>query len=185
MTGILFPSLEAQLPLSDLDGLNVWHQTRLEEEDVESIPNMATVDIVDLLLNTRIPPERIIDWVDQAILYTHLSQYHDLKYRAKLRAHGIRTASGLLYAYERSECQLDRPIFEAILPHEPDGRSPIRGIAMALFTNPNLCLIQAWRGLTIASDEVAVLPRHEAHSEVSNPEPPTQITNGKLAVQLS
>jgi hypothetical protein len=166
-----------------LDGLNVWHQTRLEEEDVESIPNMATADIVDLLLNTRIPPERIIDWVDQAILYTHLSQDDDLKYRAKLRAHGIRTASGFLYAYDRSECQHDRPNFETILPYEPGGRSAIRGLAMTLFTNPNLCLIQAWRGLTILSEEVAALPRHDTKAEVPVTEPATQIANGKVAAQ--
>jgi hypothetical protein len=29
---------------------------RLEEEDIENVPNMATTDIVELFLTTRIPP---------------------------------------------------------------------------------------------------------------------------------
>jgi hypothetical protein len=52
----------SQLPVSDLDGLTVWHEARLEEEeDIENIPNMANADLVELLLNTRLPSERIID----------------------------------------------------------------------------------------------------------------------------
>src|SRR6266496_1095048 len=66
------PSMESRMPVSNLDGLTVWHEARLEEEDIENIPNMATAEIVDLMLRTRFPPDRIIDWVDQAILLTHL-----------------------------------------------------------------------------------------------------------------
>ena len=35
---------------------------------------MASADIVELMLNTRLPADRIIDWVDQAILYTTSGQ---------------------------------------------------------------------------------------------------------------
>jgi hypothetical protein len=35
------PSMRSDLPISDLDGLTVWHEARLEEEDVENLPNMA------------------------------------------------------------------------------------------------------------------------------------------------
>src|SRR6266571_4504770 len=70
--GFFIPSLSSQLPISDLDGLTVWHEARLEEEDVENVPNMATADLVDLMRQTRFPPDRIIDWVDQAILFTHI-----------------------------------------------------------------------------------------------------------------
>ena len=68
------PNLESKFTLDGLDGLTVWHQSRLEEEDIENIPNMATADIVDLLVNTRLPAGRIIDWVDQAILLTYLRE---------------------------------------------------------------------------------------------------------------
>jgi hypothetical protein len=52
----------------------VWHEARFEEEDIENVANMASTDIVELLLNARMPPNRIIDWVDEAILYTYLGQ---------------------------------------------------------------------------------------------------------------
>ena len=53
---IRLKSMESDLPLSDLDGLTVWHEARLEEEDIENIPNMATTDLVELFINTRFPP---------------------------------------------------------------------------------------------------------------------------------
>src|SRR5262249_9713808 len=40
----ILPSMESRMPVSDLDGLTVWHEVRLEEEDIENIPNMATTD---------------------------------------------------------------------------------------------------------------------------------------------
>ena len=39
----VLPSLESRLPVSDLDGLTVWHESRLEEQDIENVPNMASV----------------------------------------------------------------------------------------------------------------------------------------------
>ena len=71
-SGYFVPSLKTAQPVSDLDGLTIWHEARLEEEDVENVPNMATADLVELMLNTRFPPDRVIEWVDQAILLTHI-----------------------------------------------------------------------------------------------------------------
>ena len=146
--GLVVPSLQTQLPVNQLDGLTVWHEARLEEEDIENIPNMATADIVDLMTNTRLPPDRIIDWVDQAILYTHLGPEKvkdPTTSRAVLRAHGIRTASSLVEAYNMSARHKDQEKFEAIFPGE--GRNRMRSLVDAIGTNPNLKLIQTWRGV--------------------------------------
>lgn len=148
---LLAPNLQTQLPISDLDGLTVWHEARFEEEDIENIPNMATADIVDLLINTRFPPDRVIDWVDQAILYTHLGHEEKRKgegptRRELLRAHGIRTASALVEVYNRSEAHGDRAEFEQVL--SGDGRRRVRSLVDAVGSNPNLKLIQTWRGLS-------------------------------------
>ncbi len=145
------PSLQTELPISQLDGLTVWHESRLEEEDIENVPNMATADMVDMLLNTRFPPDRIVDWVDQAILYTHLgpskSNGRTDPRREALRSQGIRTASSLIEAYTRSEAHGDRDEFEKILVDANSKRSPIRTLVDTMQTNPNLHLIQTWRGL--------------------------------------
>ena len=148
------PSLRSNMPLSDLDGLTVWHEARLEEEDIENVPNMASADIVELMLNTRMPPDRIVDWVDQSILYTQLgsaargnsgegNSTSSLGDCQRLRAHGIRSASALLAAYGQSGKRGDLELFETILPSE--GRSRLRSLADTLGNNPNLTLVQRWR----------------------------------------
>lgn len=170
---IVVPSLQTQLPLSDLDGLTVWHEARFEEEDIENIPNMATADLVDLLINTRFAPDRIIDWVDQSILYTHLGPEKKKKdvesRRAILRAHGIRTATSLVEVYNTSEFHKDQEAFEKLLPG--NGRNPIRSLTDAVGTNPNLKLLQTWRGLlphshstTKNSSDLEAVASAEAHA---------------------
>ena len=165
------PSLQTELPISDLDGLTVWHESRLEEEDIENVPNMATAELVDMFLNTRFPPDRIIDWVDQAILYTHLGRIttngRDPR-RDALRAQGIRTASALVEAYNQSDTHGDRAEFEKLLKDEHSPRIPMRSLVDALQTNPNLRLIQTWRGL---------LPHtHTKHTQAPKPAVKTGVT---------
>jgi len=134
--GAVVPSLKTQLPISDLDGLTVWHETRLEEEDIENVPNMATANFVDLMLNTRVPADRIIDWVDQAILYTHLgADQAGTKRREALRRCGIRTASAYVRA---AEAHTAVELKEAT-------KDEVELVSKALETNPNLRLVQRWR----------------------------------------
>jgi len=146
IAGVVVPSMVSQLPVSDLDGLTVWHEARLEEEDIENIPNMATADLVELLLNTRFPPERIIDWTDQAILYTQLGPQEPKKgqpnVREKLRIHGIRTATSLLrVAAEQKPDAFNRIMSEG-------DQSLMQNLKASLATNSNLELIQRWRAIS-------------------------------------
>ena len=143
LTGAAFivPSLDTQLPVSDLDGLTVWHKSRLEEEDIENIPNMATSNLVDFMLHTRVPANRMIDWVDQAILYTHIGAGEGVEERRKnLRACGVRTASSLVAAFWSSKdpVKLQETMKETV---------PLELTVGALCTNRNLRLVQRWRGL--------------------------------------
>jgi len=153
MAGLIVPSMISQLPISDLDGLTVWHEARLEEEDIENIPNMATADLVELLLNTRLPPERIIDWTDQAILYTQLGPQEEKKgevnAREKLRIHGIRTATSLLWASAEARRQGNHDAFDKILT-DREGNSAMPTLEASLTTNSNLDLIQLWRNTSDA-----------------------------------
>jgi hypothetical protein len=90
--GKVVDSLEPKHKLGDLDGLNIWYESRLLEVGVEDMQNLSTTDIVDLMLNTRIPVDRIIDWIDQAFLYIRVT---DPSARELLRSYGIRTATDL------------------------------------------------------------------------------------------
>jgi hypothetical protein len=68
------PSLNPAYPLNQIDGLNVWYEARLLEEGIEDMENLATANLVDVILHTHVPVGRLIDWVDQAHLYQHLDR---------------------------------------------------------------------------------------------------------------
>jgi hypothetical protein len=159
---VLVPSLNSLMPLRELDGLTVWHEARLEEEDVENVQNMSTADLVDLMLHTRYPPDRIIDWVDQALLYTQLGRQNtpskdgDHNPIKQLQNHGIRTASSLIVAYRESK-QRGREEgckFECILGEQGQSLPRLPSIIDALSTNPNLELVQRWNGTRSTSERL-------------------------------
>jgi len=73
-----------QYPLSRIQELTRLDSERLSEEGIDNIQHLATADIVNLLLKTRLPPERIVDWIDQALLQFHLlPTKNDAKKEAK------------------------------------------------------------------------------------------------------
>jgi hypothetical protein len=84
--------LQVQSPLSQLDEVDVYERTRLEEEGITSVQALARHDLIDLILSSRIPVPRLIDWVDQAILLQHVPE----RAAQKLRGLGIRTATDYL-----------------------------------------------------------------------------------------
>jgi hypothetical protein len=137
--------MESDLPLSDLDGLTVWHEARLAEEDIENIPNMATTDLVELFITTRFPPERIIDWVDQAILYTQLGAQNK-EFRDVLRLHGIRTATSFLEVSAAIKKQQEKSATDdTASANVMEFDSSLKA---ALLANSNLALVQRWRTMS-------------------------------------
>jgi hypothetical protein len=138
------PNLEGTAPLSAIDGLSVWHEARLEEEDIENVPNLATADIVDLMLNTKIAPNRIIDWVDQAIFLMTVPPPPDKPREGSLRSllaeHGIRTASGLV-AMTRAQNGFPDSVIDSF---SESAKSQAISIAAAIQLCPNYPLVQNW-----------------------------------------
>jgi len=86
------PDVVDRSPLTKLDGINIWHEERLSEESVDNIQNLANASIGQLILHLNWSPVRLLDWVDQAVLFDHAK---DLWYPAFV-AVGIRTATALL-----------------------------------------------------------------------------------------
>ena len=115
---VFVPQLSPDYPLDQLDGLNVWYEARLTEEGVEDMQNLTTMNLVDVILHTRVPVGRLVDWVDQAFLLIHLEPVErkelvarrqdgtaadtdprsGVNTRIALRRVGIRTATDLLKA---------------------------------------------------------------------------------------
>jgi hypothetical protein len=148
---LALPNLRTELPLSDLDGLTVWHESRLEEEDVENIHNMATADVVDVVLSTRFPPHRIIEWIDQSILLSCIAgddrEVTTLR-RNELRKHGITNATSVLVALCRDhiakdvEIKIDQGQRVKLMPW-------LVVLADGIRTHCNLSLVQAWKNIDV------------------------------------
>jgi tetratricopeptide (TPR) repeat protein len=60
------------LHLGLIDGISQFHETRLRDEGIDNIQNLASVALDELLLNTRFSAQEVVEWVDQAILYLYL-----------------------------------------------------------------------------------------------------------------
>jgi hypothetical protein len=88
-------------PLTDLEGVDLYDRARLADEGITNVQALAHHSLVDLMLNTRIPAARLVDWLDQAILYLHFAgSAPEGKARlARLRLQGIRTATQLINAH--------------------------------------------------------------------------------------
>jgi hypothetical protein len=169
--GIVVDTLEPKHKLGDLDGLNIWYESRLLEVGVEDMQNLATTDIVDLMLNTRIPVDRIIDWIDQAFLYLRVI---DKPSRELLRSYGIRTATDLDDALADGAVA---PTLERLLnvAWTPDGKlqyadgkpvddglpSRILAVRATIRTERNMQHVRAWKGYAVAPEELKPKPGPE------------------------
>jgi hypothetical protein len=71
---VAVPSLSQPYPLNQIDGLTIWYEARLLEVGIEDMQSLATANFVDVMLHTRVPVGRLVDWVDQAHLYLHLDR---------------------------------------------------------------------------------------------------------------
>lgn len=105
-------SLREPDPLTRLEGVDLYDRSRLYDEGVNNIESLAHHDLVGLMLQTRIPAPRLVDWVDQAILYLHAGREATREHEGRLatlqalRHYGIRTATDVDNALESPECGL-------------------------------------------------------------------------------
>jgi hypothetical protein len=54
--------------LTQIDGIDIYESARLESEGISDVPSLAKSDLVSMMVNTRMPVERLVDWSDQAML---------------------------------------------------------------------------------------------------------------------
>lgn len=71
LPGATSQAVDPHEPLTNLEGIDLYDRARLEDEGVANVEGLAHHDVVELLLQTRIPAPRLLDWVDQAILHLH------------------------------------------------------------------------------------------------------------------
>lgn len=125
-TGTKYPEAIDTKPLTILDGVNAWAETRLVEENIENLQSMATAPIEQLVLGTYYPTLQIVDWIDQSILYNHCG--HEGEWFRVYRSIGIRTATDLLDA---AGYKLGIPPDKQLVDWEP-GRERVEAISSAI-----------------------------------------------------
>jgi hypothetical protein len=113
--------LSSRSPLTQLDEIDVYERTRLEEEGITCVQALARHDLIDLMLSSRIPVPRLIDWLDQALLYQHVAPKV-----AALHRLGIRSATDFLQLWTLS--RLSR--------QDATGKSLATALAEALSGDP-------------------------------------------------
>jgi hypothetical protein len=148
--GRVVPAVTSEYPLDQLDGLNLWYEARLTEEGVEDMQNLTTMNLVDVMLHTRVPLGRLVDWADQAFLLIHLERVErktesGAQARLKLRRVGIRTATDFLKAFSKP-----RP--------QPRGEPPKRAYAMPPIKDPPLPEDQIRLLVAVLGSEPGLVP---------------------------
>jgi hypothetical protein len=105
---------------------------------------------VDVMLHTRVPLGRLVDWADQAFLLIHLERVErktesGAQARLKLRRVGIRTATDFLKAFSKP-----RP--------QPRGEPPKRAYAMPPIKDPPLPEDQIRLLVAVLGSEPGLVP---------------------------
>lgn len=149
-------AFEEDQPLSLLDGLTIYQEDRLLLEGIENLQNLASANIVELMLKTRFPVEQIVDWIDQALLHMHTGEY-----AVAFRHSAMRTATDFLDVYRKTP-EAQRPALAELvvsqLPKAGDkavtltattALSMFDSLALALDTDPNMFNVRYWRGHTL------------------------------------
>jgi hypothetical protein len=130
--GNLIPSLCERLPLTRLEGITLYDRARLLEEGIDNIENLAHHNLVELMLQTRIPTPRLVDLVDQAILHLHVQERQQQDDQIskglslqQLQEYGIRTATDLEATYKKAKGSHNEDTFMQMLD-DPQTKSTRR-----------------------------------------------------------
>lgn len=168
-------AFKQRYPLSELDGFNLWYESRLVEEGIEDMQTLVTANLVDLLLQTRVPVERIVDWLDQATLALHLSPGTEpTSPREVLRRYGIRTATDLLDAYDRPNGRWRVPGIERVLngpTDAPDAAIVLDAVLTSLRREPVLVHVRRWKSFVSEHLRTGDAQRWVAATEATYPGP--------------
>ena len=127
--------------LDQLDGMTLWYESRFLEEGVDDLQTLSTASLVELMLRVRVPVQRLIDWMDQAVLVLHLR--HDKERLDRVRMLGIRSACDLHDAWGDGAHKERRDAIAAAFGAE--GAGAVETVLASVQGNANLWHIAQFR----------------------------------------
>ena len=146
------------LPPCLVDGLDDDSSDRLSELGITDIQHLATADPIELTLRTLLPLNRILDWIDQAMLISYVRGSI-----VAFRETGIRGAIDLSVLYGDVTDQMDKAetldkrvarandVFDSIAKKANMSTKTILVIARSLFEDENVSLVwDLWQGAPTA-----------------------------------
>lgn len=74
------------LSLENIEGISLRHKERLSEENIESVQNLASAGLTELIVNTPFEPRQILDWIGQAKMLCYAKAHAE-----QFRSVGIRS----------------------------------------------------------------------------------------------
>jgi hypothetical protein len=175
--GLIVPSLRSDYPLDQLDGFDIWYESRLAEEGIEDIQNLITMNIVDVILHTRVPAGRLVDWINQGFLLIRIGSTAGKQSAAKvtdrqaLRSVGIRTATDLLTVFSKPKPGGHPWQREFVLPDlGPGGQPPLpqerlRLLVTALCAEAGLATVWNWQHNGVKIQAGATQLEHLLHMQ--------------------
>jgi hypothetical protein len=142
--------------LTQIDGIDIYESARLESEGIADIPSLAKSDLVSMMVNTRLPVERLVDWTDQAVLIVLLDNGRDEKPDKRvrdLRTIGIRTASSLRTVARVNQAGRTREAVEKILETDTSANGPslLQWLARQIAAEPSIRRIEQWHRSELAN----------------------------------
>jgi hypothetical protein len=163
-------------PLTSLEGIDIYDRARLQDEGVTNVQALARHDVVELMLQTRVPAPRLLDWVDQAILHLHSNIGGQADggpdpLLPTLRRYGIRTVTDLLEASEKAQKRGEHDDFLRLLSGTaPDGKIPRLQIVLdAIKDEEWVEQLRCWHKTQAVREEVVDV---RVPPPVSRPVPP-------------
>jgi hypothetical protein len=185
----IFPNFRAKHPITDLEGISLYDKARLTEEGVESVETLAHHNLIELMLRSGIPVARIVDLVDQAILYLHTTgivmeeknkgdkETKNIRGIDILREEGIRTATDLL-AVEKSILHPEKndseelkkrrnpETFYSLLDQTDKKSFRMQRVIDALIDDEWLVYVKNWRNLGLCQDTLVTDPNEIIREEM-------------------
>lgn len=169
------PVLDFPHPLSDIEGLSVWYEARLLEEGIEDMQNLLTANLPEVILHTRVPVGRLVDWLDQAQLFLRLPPLRkedrrkpmDSQHpRCALRRVGVRSASAFLDAFPLDDAgELRPPAKTSADAVKADlGAAQLATISRIIEAEPTMETVWRWRcWKSCLTDDGSAFRRARAH----------------------
>ena len=160
VVGKASPTLSERHSLNALEGVTLYDSARLMEEGIENVESLAHHNLPELMLRTRLPTPRLIDLVDQAALYLHLTDSIESPTTAlyTLRGVGIRTATDLLCAMDAAGDDTGPGKLAGLLSHGANDVPRLPSIARVLKDDEWVADLQTWRRTRMRPEEVATSP---------------------------